>query len=77
MYLSVFLRDQDEIEKEKGPNESGESNEGKKSNTCEECGATFKKPAYLKQHMQSHSLEVYIHVEICGKYNSVRFYGYR
>lgn len=49
--LSVII--QDEIKEKEGEVENGE-----KMNVCEECGVSFRKPAHLKQHMLSHSLEV-------------------
>ncbi|XP_022988268.1 transcription factor IIIA isoform X1 [Cucurbita maxima] len=45
------------MESGKHNDEGGDRTKNGKSNICQECGAEFKKPAYLKQHMQSHSLE--------------------
>ncbi|KAJ6422139.1 hypothetical protein OIU84_027141 [Salix udensis] len=51
----VLTHHKEEMDKEKI--DGDEVMQGVKSNTCEKCGASFKKPAYLVQHMQSHSLE--------------------
>ncbi|XP_047323553.1 transcription factor IIIA-like isoform X2 [Impatiens glandulifera] len=52
----LLSKHQDEIERKNNEGTLSEDN-NEKLNTCHECGACFQKPAHLKQHMLSHSLE--------------------
>ncbi|CAH9127516.1 unnamed protein product [Cuscuta epithymum] len=51
----ILSHHQDELKSKGESDDSGENLP--KIHTCEECGVSFRKYAYLKQHMRSHSLE--------------------
>ncbi|KAF5942640.1 hypothetical protein HYC85_020282 [Camellia sinensis] len=53
----VLSHHQDKIEDNDGVDGNGEKKEVKSNNTCEQCGTSFQKPAHLRQHMLSHSIE--------------------
>ncbi|CAL5354026.1 unnamed protein product [Camellia sinensis] len=56
----VLSHHQDKIEDNDGVDGNGEKKEVKSNNTCEQCGTSFQKPAHLRQHMLSHSIEHWI-----------------
>ncbi|KAF4374100.1 hypothetical protein G4B88_020492 [Cannabis sativa] len=47
----------DELDKVRAGGDNSTEGLKESKNTCEKCGLTFKKAAYLKQHMLSHSTE--------------------
>ncbi|XP_045802408.1 transcription factor IIIA-like [Trifolium pratense] len=55
--ITSHINSHHQVEVEKAGLQRDQEAQGIKSNTCKECGASFRKPAYLLQHMQSHSLE--------------------
>ncbi|XP_019427364.1 PREDICTED: transcription factor IIIA isoform X1 [Lupinus angustifolius] len=56
-HINLHHKDMEDAKDEKD-NDGGDGL--KSNNTCEECGASFKKHAYLLQHMQSHLVEHWI-----------------
>ncbi|CAN6345097.1 unnamed protein product [Urochloa humidicola] len=55
----VLQHHEDEVDGLEDYQEGGDSRKVV-SHDCKECGMSFKKPAHLKQHMQSHSLEIWM-----------------
>ncbi|AQK79149.1 Transcription factor IIIA [Zea mays] len=63
----VLEHHKDEVDALGGYWEGGDAGPRKEiSRACEQCGMSFKKQAHLKQHMQSHSLEVLIWLLMLG-----------